>query len=350
MQFIPTRRWLSIFGCCLAVAVGSCSSRAADPIPSTPASAAEAGKSLDLAVFPLAAGAETPRLRTMAGLSYNAPGTVATVGEFQRKQLTATGWRDVSGEYAVSEWSANYTFTRGGYCLSVSVTPVGLVPAAKPGTVQVTILNHGNVRLDQLPVPPDAKPSFSSPAMAMFVTEAPVDKSVEACRKLLIASGWQPYGKAGNSLIFKQNAVRLTATVATAPAQGGKTMISYSTALMSVDLPAPTDTIDLQYADLTSTLSFDTSAAMADVASFYRTTLGKAGWEATTDKLIQIDSKDMMIFRNPQADMLTLTIYEVDSKNRVLLTHQSAAEIAELERKIKADAETKTKAKAAKGT
>ena len=33
---------------------------------------------------------------------------------------------------------------------------------------------------------------------------------------------WQPYGKAGDTLFFKQNAVRLAARIAAAPAQGGQ--------------------------------------------------------------------------------------------------------------------------------
>jgi hypothetical protein len=62
----------------------------------------------------------------------------------------------------------------------------------------------------------------------MYVTEAPVENTKEACRKLLLAEGWVPYGAAGDTQSFKQNAVRLSATVSSAPAQGGKTMISYS--------------------------------------------------------------------------------------------------------------------------
>ena len=76
-----------------------------------------------------------------------------------------------------------------------------------------------------------------------------------------------------------------------------------------------------------------------DIVDFYRPTLAKAGWQATTEKPIKIDFKDVMIFRNPTKEMLTLEMYDVDAKTRVLLKHQSAAEVAETERRIDAEIE-----------
>jgi hypothetical protein len=166
-----------------------------------------------------------------------------------------------------------------------------------------------------------------------------VEQTADACRKLLLAEGWQPYGTAGDVLFFKQNAVRLSARISAAPAQGGKTVIDYSTALVSVDLPAPAETVSLQYTDVNTQLFFDSKASEQDIVGFDRPTLAKAGWEATTEKPIKIGFKDMLIFRNPQKDMLTLEMYDVDGKTRVLLKHQSAAEVAELDEQVKAEAE-----------
>jgi hypothetical protein len=174
---------------------------------------------------------------------------------------------------------------------------------------------------------------------ASFITEASREQTADACRKLLLAQGWEPYGMAGDVLFFKQNAVRLAARISTAPAQGGKTVIDYSTELMSVDLPAPADTLGLQYADVNTQLFFDAKMSEKDLVGFYRPTLAKAGWEATTEKPIKIDFKDIMIFRNPTKDMLTLEMNDVDGKTRVLLKHESAAEVAEIERRIDAEME-----------
>ena len=156
-----------------------------------------------------------------------------------------------------------------------------------------------------------------------------------------------------DSQFFKQNAVRLNARASKAPAQGGKTAIDFSTDLMSVDLPAPAETINLQYSDSTAQLLFDTTAGKDELDQFYRKILKPAGWEATTEKPFQSDFRDTVIFRNPGKDMLTLEMYAVNEKKveddgapqrlRVSVKYQSAAEIAELEKLVEAEAERKQK-------
>jgi hypothetical protein len=323
----------------LLATTGACSVNSVDSPSGSPASVAEAAELLDLATFPLVKGAKTPNQQHLAGLSYNAAGNLKDVFEFQRKQLTEQGWKELPGGF-VSDQSSGSTFVRKAFSLSVMVFPIGT-----DGAVNVTITNHGNVDLGKLPVPPGVNSFFDGPVNSSYITEAPVEPTAEACRKLLLEKGWQPYGMAGDVQFFKQNAIRLAARVSSAPAQGGKTVIDYSTVLMSTDLPAPADTEKLQYTDTPTQLFFDTKATKQDVVGFYQTTLGKAGWEATTDKPIKIDFKDVMIFRNPQKDMLTLEITDVDGRSRVVLKFQSAAEIAEIERQIKADAERKRRDK-----
>jgi hypothetical protein len=336
MRLRRQRYGWALICCVLATAV-----RAAESPTGGPATVAEAAKLLDLTTFPLAEGALRPQYRNVAGLSYMATGAVKPVFEFQQKQLTERSWKDLPNSY-VTEQAASATFGRDGYLLSLSVYPAG-----KAGSVNVMLINHGNVELGKLPIPRGAKPLYSGPVNAAYITEAPAAATAEACRKLLLADGWQPYGTAGDSLCFKQNAVRLTARAAAAPAQGGKTVIQYSAVLMSADLPAPAETEQLQYADMTTELRFDTRAKLADVAGFYRTALAKAAWAATTEQPVRIGFKDLMIFRNPQKDMLTLESYDVDGKNRVSLKWQSAAEIADLERQSEEQAQRQKAIRAA---
>jgi hypothetical protein len=205
----------------------------------------------------------------------------------------------------------------------------------------VTITNHGNVQLDKLPVPADAKPMFAGPATAMFATDASPADAAAACGKLLAEKGWQPYGSAGDAHFFKQNAIRLTAQISSAPAQGGKTMIQYSSELMSADLPAPPAASRVQYADSTKELSFDTRASLADVAQYYRTELAKSGWQATTDNPIKIDFRQELIFRNPAMDLLELKLHAADQVTRGTLKFLSAAEVEEIEKRIKEKLEKK---------
>ena len=161
-------------------------------------------------------------------------------------------------------------------------------------------------------------------------------ETTDACRKLLVAQGWQPYGKAGDTLFFKQNAIRLTVSIMAAPALGGKTTVSLSSEQLSADLPAPSDTVQLQYADSTKQILFDTKESEDAIVAFYRKSLGSIGWKATTDNTLKIDWKNVLIFRNAAKDMLTLEMYPVKDENvlRVTLKHQSAAEVAAIEKHL----------------
>ncbi len=317
----------------LMAATGACSAQSAVSATGSPATTEEAAKVLNLVDFPLVKDAEKPQYQRLAGLSYTAPGTVKDVFEFQRARLSDKKWKELPASY-VSDQSANATFSRSGFSLSLMVFSTG-----QAGVANVSIINHGNVDLSKLPVPEGAKPFFAGPVSNSYITETSVAETAEACRKLLLEKGWQPYGTAGDVSFFKQNAIRLAARVSSAPAQGGKTVIDYSATLMSTDLPAPADTENLQYADTTAQLFFDTRASQRDVAEFYRRTLANAGWEATTENPVQIDFKKLLIFRNPHLDMLTLEMTEVDGKSRILVKHQSAADVAELERQIQAEME-----------
>ena len=137
---------------------------------------------------------------------------------------------------------------------------------------------------------------YAFPVSVAYVTEMSLDKTTEACRKLLEEQGWQPYGNAGNQRFFKRNGVRLSVFIVAAPAQGGKTMITYSTEQLSVDLPAPEETTDLRYVDQNTILYFDTLEPQDTIVKFYRKKLAETGWKATTDHPIQIDRKDLLIF------------------------------------------------------
>ncbi len=329
------QRAIGFWSCCLITGLaGICGvAEAADAAAGKPAMVAEAAKVIDLSKFPLLPEADIQSRRRVAKLSYNAESTVAKAFEFQKQKLAAAKWKEHPNTY-VSEQAANATFSREGYTVSLSVIAPG-----KQGTVMVLLTNHGNVDVKKLPVPKDVKPLYSSPVSTAYVTSESAEKTAAALRKLLTAQGWQPYGTAGDTQFYKQNAVRLAARAAVAPAQEGKTVIDYSTELMSVEIPAPAETLSLQYADVTAQLLFDTAASSDEIFAFYRKILASAGWEATTEQPFKRDFKQMLIFRNPAKDMLTLETYTVDEKLRVIVKHQSAAEIAEIEQELQAKIE-----------
>ena len=297
----------------------------------TPATIEQATRVLDLSTFPLMDGAKSAESRHVANLSYVAPGDPKKALEFHRKTFEAQGWKELPNS-TISDESASAMFARDGFVVSLSVIPF------EATGVTVRLQNLGNVKPGKLPVPPDAKSVYIGEPTAMYSTDAAVPATAAAIRNLFLAQGWTPYGKAGDSDYFKQNAILATATVSSAPAQGGKTMIQYSNQLISSDIPAPQNVEDLRYVDEPPELTFATTNQDA-IVNFYRKTLASAGWKSTMDKMVEVDEQPTMIFRNPTKEMLTLAISGVlGGKLLVSVRFQSAAEIAELDRRIKEEA------------
>ncbi len=320
-----------LFGC--GSKKGSAEETTAGDAIKTPATVEQAAQVLDLSTFPLMNGAKPPESRQVADLFYVATGDVKTGFEFNRKALVGQGWKELPNS-SVTEQSASAMFSHNGFVVSLSVSLHG-----EPGSVFVMLQNMGNVKPGQLPVPPGAKPVYVGDPTAMYSTEAAVPATADACRNLFLAQGWVPYGVAVDSVMFKQNAILVTATVSSAPAQGGKTMIQYSTQLISADIPAPPNVEDLRYADQPPELTFETAENQDAIVDFYRKNLATAGWKSTMDKMVAVDDKPTMIFRNPAKDMLTLSLWgERNGKLPVSVRFQSAAEIAELDRRIKEEA------------
>ena len=274
-------------------------------------------------------GAKSAESRHVANLSYVAPGDPKKALEFQRKAFGAQGWKELPNS-TISDQSASAMFARDGFVVSLSVIPF------EATGVSVRLQNLGNVKPGKLPVPPGAKPVYVGDPTAMYATEAAVPATADAIRNLFVAQGWVPYGKAGDSDFFKQNAILATSTVSSAPAQGGKTMIQYSNQLISSDIPAPPDVEDLRYVDEPPELTFATTNQDA-IVDFYRKTLAAAGWKSTMEKMVDVDGKPTMIFRNPAKEMITLAVpYDYGSgKLGVSVRFQSATEIAERDRKMK---------------
>ncbi len=304
--------------------------------PQTPASVADALKVFDPEKFPVPEGAEINH-RSVGGVSYRAGGKVQPLFELNQRALAKLNWKELPNSY-LSDMACSGTFSQAGFLLTLSTSPVG------PEDVLISLQNHGNVDLKKLPIPPGTKPFYGLPTNESYLTEADRDQTAAAVAKLLQAQGWTPYGSAGDLLYFKQRAVRLGANIATAPAQGNKTVITYMSEQLSADIPAPPETIGLQYSDATKRLFFDIAADEPTVHKFYNAGLEKDGWKPTLEKPLKIGFKGTVIYRNPAKDMLTLEMSEFEGKLRVELIHQSAAEVEAVEARIQAELEAKKKA------
>ncbi len=297
------------------------------------ATVAEAVRVLNLNEFPVMPGAVESANRSVARLSYKVASSCQAVFDFHQSKLHQLKWREEPGS-AVTEQYASGMFSRDGFLASLSATPLG--DPKQPGVVNVSLTLHGNVDLRKLPQPPNLKEVYIGPQVAMYSTEASVDDTKSKCRELLQKAGWQPYGQTQGSQWYKQNAVRLTVTIGAAPGLGGATSVSYSAEQLSADIPAPVDTVQLQYADSTKQILFDTKDSEDGIIDFYRKALSGSGGKSTTENTIQIGFRDVMIFRNAAQDMFTLEMYPIKDENvlRVTMKYQTAAEVAAIDKQL----------------
>lgn len=315
-----------------------------------PATVEQAAKVLDLRTFPVMEGADVGSMRTLGMLMYEVKSPAKGAFEFQKAELVKRGFKELAGGYS-DAMTSSAKFAKDGFQVAVSTSASSGDPK-KVGFSYVSLVNDGNVALEKLPVPPGVKPFFPQAYRAAYTTDAKVADAAAACRKLLLAAGWEPYGGViptpdtpdTSTQYFKRNAIKLQSSVMITPAEGGKTLIQYSAELLQADLPVPPDIADPRYTDFQKTLHFDEPKDKTEaIVAFYQQRLPKQGWKATTDKPI-VDDRDksqFVIYRNAQKDLLSLDLKQFTDIVRVTLKHQTEAEVAEEERLAKAEIEKK---------
>lgn len=309
---------------------------------SGPATVEEAIKTLDLRTFPRLEGAKSPSMCSLGTLMYNAPTDPKTAFDTTRKALLDRGFKELPGGYSDKE-NLSAHFEKNGFIVAVS-TSKSFDQKENAGWAMVTLVNRGNVDLTALPKPPGSKPFFPSYDEASYTTELSPKQAANACRELLLAEGWEPYGQSGDDpnqkdssmRNFKRNAINLQAWVMTTPADGGKTLIRYSSELMSADLPAPPNAKDPRYDDYNRKLEMDEPAERTkDILAFYANVLPKMGWTPTTEKPISDARSQFVIYRNSKKDLLSLDLTQFTGVVRVKLAYRTAAEVEEESRLAK---------------
>lgn len=186
-----------------------------------PATPEEAAKVLDLRTIPLMEGAKVSSRHTLGLIMYEAKGAPKVAFEFQRQLLLRNGFTELPGAY-LDAASCSAHFTKDGYHVSASTSQAFSEPK-EPGWSSVTLVNGGNVALEKLPVPPGVTPFHLQSYRAAYTIGTKPADTTAACRKLLMAAGWEPYGHAGeDTQCFKKNAVKLKLWVSTPPGAGGE--------------------------------------------------------------------------------------------------------------------------------
>lgn len=288
-----------------------------------PATVAQAAAVLDLETFPLPPGAERTAHQRLANAGYSTADSASAALEYVEKLLTEQGWERLPGGYSQGQFASG-DYKKDGFVVHVSATPHG---DGRSTSVQVT--HQGNVGPSEVPVPEGSDKLYAFPAVAMYKTPLSVDEAFAACRERMLAEGWTPYGGATGSEYFRKNAVQADFSIQSAPGQGGATVISLTTHLLSLELPAPPFADGFHYTDGTSDLGFDCDETPERVADYYREALSPLGWAATTDKPVKIDWKLFTIFRNDGQEMITLSTHDFEGRTRAFINHQNAEEVAE---------------------
>lgn len=305
-----------------------------------PATVEEAAAAIDLSELPLAPGAEETYDRRLAMLRYAVfPSDFKTIFAFVRQSLLDRGCQEV-GDDQTFDPSSNGFFRKKGFFASISV-----YSHDKPGHAVVRLQNHGNVNLAKLPVPAGAERRQTFPTITSFVCDGRQSETTEQVRKLLLESGWQPYGARGHWMRFKKNAVLLEARAETRQSEQGRTVIDFTGEQMSADLPAPPAAEQISYDDEYKRLRAETVGTPDGVLAFYKQVLAPALWQPTTESRV-LDpwnrSKSVMMFRNPAQDRLTLTMRDLENNKTDLdLKHHTASEAEDADRRSKRDEESR---------
>jgi hypothetical protein len=307
--------------------------------PDGPTTTYEAAKFLDLESFPLAPGAEESVNRCLAQQTYRTTAPTDEAFKFLRAELAKRGWKELSGGY-LSKESMSAPFTRAGFTVDASASELS------EGQTMVSIFNRGNVPLSKLPVPDGCTKDYEFPSSVMYTAPGAVEETAKQVAELLQADGWSPYGGAGDSKYFKKNAIQASANVMAAPAKQGKTVIQWSTVLLSADLPAPADAKDIRFSQPPVQLMVDFKGNPAAADAWYREAMMKLGWTPTTDHPVsESEVESWVIYRNKPGEMAEIKFRKVDDFTRLTIEFTSAQEMVAMEKRWE---EEKKKLEAAK--
>ena len=291
------------------------------------ATAKQAAAVLDLSKFPLYRPDGEANARVIASQSYSAQGSVKEVADAIGRALGKSGFKTLEGA-TVTEDYANAQYTKEGFIVNLSV-----FPGSKPGVVSVALNNQGNVDLKQLPVPAGSKQLYAFPSMVSYETGLSAADATKECLRLLQGAGWERFGETTASFFVKSNAVKVQVSVTEMPGQEGKSSIQFTCEQMSADLPAPPDVVFLQYSDSTGNMLLDSPKPQEELVQYFKASLGKSGWKATTENPVRIKFRDHLIFRNDAKEYIEIEFYQVDANTRASLKYQTAEQFAALEKK-----------------
>ena len=303
-----------------------------------------AAKVLDLRTFSLPEGAEIQGEQSVGALSYGTSADPKAAYEFQKKQLSKLGWKELPGAMTDATYASGM-FSKEGYTLSISTSSSG--QPEKERATYVFLINYGNVSLKSLPVIKGATSTFINEATAVYSIDMKVQDAAEKTLKLFLDAGWQPYGYNDVSPELKQfqvkkNAIQIGVMVNVAPAQGNKTAVMYGSTLLAADIPAPANATQLSFTGQQKTLRFESPEDFAAVVGFYEKTLPAQGWKPSGAKMV-VGEGDFgrpvgsRVFTNAAGDVIDVSLEKSEDKTSAVVKHLSKQEMEAAQKKLAED-------------
>jgi Leucine-rich repeat (LRR) protein len=254
----------------------------------TPVSALEAARIIDLRTFPRLQGAQVQSQR-LGNLTYTAPGTLQPAADFCVKNLTDAGWQEIPEARQSSKASGrehlSFVLVKQGHILSATIWPAD-------NGVGVDLRNSGNFDTRTLPRMKDAVVAagtglFPNYSYTSYVTEANVNEVIDFLAKEVAALGWQEYiaymgssRRPAGMLNFRKRATQIAIYAYKDRDKPGKTNVSYSAGLLSDDIPTLPDAVSLRLQDgELFQLRYETLSAYQPVIDFYKKELPALGWK-----------------------------------------------------------------------
>lgn len=322
----------------------SASAFAQETVVSKAATVEAAARVLDLRTFSLPDGAENFGEQQVGSLSYGTSADPTAAYEFQKRQLTKLGWKELPGAMTDAAYASGM-FSKDGYSLSVSTSASG--QPEKERATFVSILNFGNVSLKSLPVVKGATSSFINEATAVYSVDMQVQDAADKTLKLLLDAGWQPYGYNDVSPELKQfqvkrNAIQIGVMVNMAPAQENTTAVMYSSLLLAADIPAPAKAEQLSFAGQQKTLRFESTEEFEAVVGFYEKTLPALGWKPSGTKMVTSEDGfgrpvGSRVFTNAAGDVIDVKLEKSDDRTSAVVSHLSKQEIEAAKKRLADD-------------
>jgi hypothetical protein len=175
------------------------------PEISIPANITEYLAVLDLRAFPLMKGArkrerQTEPMARSNAIACQAPGSLEEGIAFHRKEFLDRGWKETQFDNS-SDDRVEMHYEKQGYLVTVGLGQ------KKKEDVQISVVNHGNVDLRQLPYPAGAEISPERGTVVNCSTTISESDAVEFYRKELAKLGWKEEKARGRgSYLFLQHA------------------------------------------------------------------------------------------------------------------------------------------------